>query len=362
MITREAVIESLRAVDDPELHRSVVDLDMVRHVVVNGTEVSVTLALTIPGCPLKDYFNRAVPEAVQAGCPEVTAVHLELTSMSEDERSRVIGDVRVRVPKVGDSESRTRIIAVGSGKGGVGKSTVAVNLAAALSTRGHKVGLLDADIWGFSVPHMLGATGRPTVVDDLIMPIEAHGMSVLSIGNFVPEDSPVVWRGPMLHKALEQMLADVHWDDRDYLVIDMPPGTGDVSISLSQYLPNADFLLVTTPHDTAERVALRAGRMMEKVGMRLAGVVENMATFVCGDCSTEHQLFGVGAGSRLADLLDVPLLARIPLEPALTSQVDGTAPTVLTHPETLSATRFAELASTIAGQSSLVRRPLPLLT
>lgn len=362
MTTREDVIESLRGVDDPELHRSVVELGMVREVVVEGTEVTVLLALTISGCPLRDYFHKAVPEAVRAGCPDVTEVHLDLTTMTEAERSRVVGDVRVRVPKIGGAESKTRIIAVGSGKGGVGKSTVAVNLAAALSAAGHRVGLLDADIWGFSIPHMLGVSGRPTVVDDLIMPLEAHGLAVLSIGNFVPEDSPVVWRGPMLHKALEQMLADVHWDDRDFLVVDMPPGTGDVSISLSQYLPQADFLLVTTPHDTAERVALRAGKMMSKVGLRLVGVVENMSTYVCDGCSAEHELFGAGAGSHLAELFDVPLLARIPLEPVSARAGESRAPVVVSRPDSAAARRFAELAEALGTRPSLVGRPLPILT
>ncbi len=363
MITHDQVVEGLRGVEDPELHRSVVDLGMVRDVRVTGTEVTVRLALTISGCPLRDYFQRVVPERVRAACPGVTAVHVELTSMSEEERARVIGNVRGRVPKVGSAESRTRILAVGSGKGGVGKSTVAVNLAAALAAAGHRVGLLDADIWGFSVPHLTGATGRPTVVDDLIMPLSAHGLAVLSIGNFLPEDGPVVWRGPMLHKALEQLLADVHWDDRDYLVIDMPPGTGDVAISLSQFVPAADFLLVTTPHASAERVARRAGQMMVKAGLRLAGVVENMAGLVCESCGREHPLFGVGAGERLAGTLDVPLLASIPLAAALSAAGEEAAPLVITSPESAAAKQFARLAEAIAGQPSRYqRRLLPILT
>ncbi|HET9081206.1 MAG TPA: P-loop NTPase [Trebonia sp.] len=363
VITREQVTEGLRGVEDPELHRSVVDLGMVQDIRVTGTEVTVRLALTISGCPLREYFQRVVPERVRAACPEVTAVHLELTSMSEEERTRVIGNVRGRVPKVGSPESRTRILAVGSGKGGVGKSTVAVNLAAALAAAGYRVGLLDADIWGFSVPQLTGATGRPTVVDDLIMPLSAHGLSVLSIGNFLPADGPVVWRGPMLHKALEQLLADVHWDDCDYLVIDMPPGTGDVAISVSQFVPTADFLLVTTPHASAEQVARRAGQMMVKAGLRLTGVVENMAGFVCESCGREHPLFGAGAGERLAKTLEVPLLASIPLAPALSAAGEEAAPLVVTSPESAAARQFARLAGVIAGQSSRhQRRLLPILT
>ncbi len=363
MISREQVIEGLRGVEDPELHRSVVDLGMVRDVRVTGAEVTVRLALTIDGCPLRDHFQRTVPERVRAACPEVTAVHVELTSMSEEERARVIGGVRGRVPRVGSGESRTRVIAVGSGKGGVGKSTVAVNLAAALAAAGHRVGVLDADIWGFSVPHLTGATGRPTVVGDLIMPLRAHGLDVLSIGNFLPADGPVVWRGPMLHKALEQLLADVHWDDCDYLVIDMPPGTGDVAISLSQFLPTADFLLVTTPHASAEQVAMRAGQMMTKAGLRLAGVVENMAGFVCEGCGRDHPLFGAGAGERLAGALGVPLLASIPLAPAVSSAGEASAPLVTVSPESPAARRFTGLAEVIAGQRPRhPRRLLPILT
>jgi ATP-binding protein involved in chromosome partitioning len=356
MATREQIIEALRPVQDPELHQSIVELGMVGDIAVNGAEVTVVIALTIAGCPLREYFNREVPEHIMRACPDVTSVHVELTTMSDEQRSNALGTVHVRVPKVGAPGSKTRIIAVGSGKGGVGKSTVAVNLAAALSRAGHRVGLLDADIWGFSVPRMLGTTGRPTIVGDLIMPLEAHGLAVLSMGNFVPDDSPVVWRGPMLHKALDQMLGDVHWDDRDYLVIDMPPGTGDVAISLAQMIQGASFVVVTTPHEVSQMVALRSGRMMEKVGLRLAGVVENFATFHC-DCGRSHELFGAGAGARLAEQLDTPLLARVPIAPELAS-LDQ--PTVLSAPDSAVAREFVQLARAIAGLPS--RTLLPLLT
>jgi ATP-binding protein involved in chromosome partitioning len=362
MPTREQVLDALRGVNDPELHRSIVELEMVRDIVVDGPDVTVHLALTIAGCPLRDYFHTQVPRAVRAACPDARLINLELTSMDDEERSRVIGGVRITIPRIGQAGSRTRIIAVGSGKGGVGKSTVAVNLAAALAAAGHRVGLLDADIWGFSVPRMVGAAGRPTVVDDLIMPLHVNGMSVLSIGNFVPEDDPVVWRGPMLHKALEQLLADVHWDDRDFLVVDMPPGTGDVAISMSQFLPGAGFVLVTTPQDTAQRVALRAGRMMEKVGLHVIGVVENMSTFVCDGCGRSHDVFGSGAGDRLAALLDVPMLGRVPLEPALREAADSGTPVVTAAPDSASAQAFAALAAVVANQPNRERHALPLLT
>jgi ATP-binding protein involved in chromosome partitioning len=354
--TREQVIEALRPVQDPELHQSIVELGMVGEVTIDGADVTVVIALTIAGCPLREYFNSVVPERVLRACPGVRRVHVELTTMSDEQRSAVVGGVRSAAPRVGGAGSRTRVIAVGSGKGGVGKSTVAVNLAAALAAAGHRVGLLDADVWGFSVPRMLGTTGRPAVVGELIMPLEAHGLAVLSMGNFVPDDSPVVWRGPMLHKALEQMLGDVHWDDRDYLVIDMPPGTGDVAISLAQMVPAASFLLVTTPHEVSQAVALRAGRMMEKVGLRLAGVVENMAAFHC-DCGRSHDLFGRGAGARLAEQLDTPLLGRIPITPALAATRQ---PVVATDPEDAVSAAFAQVAA------ALDRRPartlLPLVT
>lgn len=360
VITYEAVIESLRGINDPELHRSIVDLGMVRDVAIEDMSVTVRLALTIPGCPLKEYFNRVVPERVRTACPEVASVRVELTSMTGEERSRIVGGVKIEVPRVGASGSRTRIVAVGSGKGGVGKSSVTVNLAAALVAAGNRVGLLDADIWGFSLPRMLGTTGRPTVVDDLIMPLQAHGMSILSIGNFVDDGAPIVWRGPMLHKALEQMLADVHWDDCDYLLIDMPPGTGDVSISLSQFLPTADSILVTTPHDTAQSVARRAARMMTQVNMRIVGVVENMSSFVCDGCDREHAIFGEGAGQRLAEELDVPLLARIPLDPRMALAAEKSVPFVHAEPDTPAAQRFTELAADLARRRR--RRSLPLLT
>jgi ATP-binding protein involved in chromosome partitioning len=355
--TREQVVDALRPVEDPELHRSIVDLGMVGYVMVTGTEVRVVIALTISGCPLREYFNRVVPEHIVRACPEITSVRVELTTMTDEQRATAVGGVRVRVPAVGAAESRTRIIAVGSGKGGVGKSTVAVNLAAALSLAGHRVGLLDADIWGFSVPRMLGTTGRPTVVGELIMPLEAHGLAVLSMGNFVPDDSPVVWRGPMLHKALEQMLGEVHWDDRDYLVIDMPPGTGDVAISLAQMIQDAHFLLVTTPHEVSQIVALRAGRMMEKVGLRIAGVVENLATFHC-DCGRKHELFGQGAGARLAEQLHAPLLGRVPITPELAAAAQ---PAVVNTPDSPAAEEFRRLAAAVGERLSKRRTMLPLV-
>lgn len=359
-VTIDDVRAALRPVEDPELHRSIVDLGMVREVVIDGYEVTVTVALTVAGCPLKEFFHREIPARLHAVFPQLSAIAVQLTTMGAEERAAVVGGIQV--PKVGQASSRTRIVAVGSGKGGVGKSTVAVNLAAALAASGHSVGLLDADVWGFSIPSMLNMTSRPTVVDELIMPLEAHGMKVLSMGNFIGEDQPVVWRGPMLHKALQQLLSDVHWDDREFLIVDMPPGTGDVAISLSQFLPGMGFLLVTTPQQTACLVALRAARMMQKAQLNLLGVVENMAGFVCEGCGRFHQVFGEGGAAQVAQDLGVPVLASIPLDEATRRAADSGIPLVLADPRSAAATAFAGLAATVVGGRSRERRQLPLLT
>lgn len=363
MLTDELVRAALAPVQDPELHRSIVELGMVRDVTIRGADVTVLLALTIPGCPLKDYFRREVPAALRLALPEVGEVHLELTSMEEQERSTLIGGLKIDVPPLGQPGSRTQVLAVGSGKGGVGKSTVAANLAVALAARGKRVGLLDADIWGFSLPFMMNATAKPTVVDDLIVPLQTHGVHMLSMGNFVPEDQPVIWRGPMLHKAMEQLLRDVHWDDPDFLIVDMPPGTGDVAISLSQFLPHAAFLLVTTPQEAASRVAIRAARMLTKTGLRLTGVVENMAMFVCADCGRAHELFGAGGGQTIAQQLDVPLLARLPFETAAVAAGDGGSPVVLAQPESALASGYGRLADRLAASlGDRHRRLLPIVS
>lgn len=358
MLTEQTVRAALAPVQDPELHRSIVELGMVREVTISESDVTVLLALTIPGCPLKDFFRREVPAALRRALPEVGEVRVELTSMGERERSTLIGGVKIDVPPLGQPESRTQVLAVGSGKGGVGKSTVAANLAVALAAHGNRVGLLDADIWGFSLPLMMNATAKPNVVDELIVPLRAHGVSMLSMGNFVPEDQPVVWRGPMLHKAMEQLLRDVHWDDPDFLVVDMPPGTGDVAISLSQFLPHAAFLLVTTPQEAASRVAVRAARMLTKTGLQLTGVVENMATFVCAACGAAHELFGAGGGHSIAQQLDVPVLARLPFEPEAVADGDGGSPVVVSRPASALATGYRELAERVAVRLGQQRRRL----
>jgi ATP-binding protein involved in chromosome partitioning len=363
MLTEERVRAALAPVQDPELHRSIVELGMVREIRITGPDVSVLLALTIPGCPLKDFFRREVPAALRRALPEVGEVQVELTSMAEQERSTLIGGLKIDIPPLGQAGSRTQVLAVGSGKGGVGKSTVAANLAVSLAARGKRVGLLDADIWGFSLPLMMNATAKPTVVDELIVPLQTHGVSMLSMGNFVPEDQPVVWRGPMLHKAMEQLLRDVHWDDPDFLIVDMPPGTGDVAISLSQFLPHAAFLLVTTPQEAASRVAIRAARMLTKTGLRLTGVVENMAMFVCPDCNSTHELFGAGGGQAIAQQLDVPVLARLPFEPVAVAAGDSGSPVVIAHPTCALAVGYGQLADAVtASLGARQRRLLPIVS
>jgi ATP-binding protein involved in chromosome partitioning len=333
MPSREQISEVLGEIQDPELHRGLNELNMVRKIDIAGSEVTVLIALTIPGCPLKDYFHSVIPAKLKETYQDITNVTVELTSMTEEERQSLIGGLRKETPApFARTDSPTQVIAIGSGKGGVGKSTTTVNLAASLSKLGHSVGLLDADVWGFSIPRMLGIHERPTVIDDMIMPPEVFGIKVVSIGLFTTEDNPVVWRGPMLHKALQQFLSDVHWDEPDYLLVDLPPGTGDVSISIAQFLPGAAMVVVTTPQAVSEKVAQRAGFMAEKTGLKVTGVVENMSWFT-GDDGKQYRLFGEGGGQVLADKLHVPLLGQIPMDPQLREYADAGAPIVLQNPD-----------------------------
>ncbi|MDQ3985117.1 MAG: Mrp/NBP35 family ATP-binding protein [Actinomycetota bacterium] len=333
MPSTEQISEILGEIQDPELHRGLNELNMVRNISLEGSRVTVLIALTIPGCPLKDYFYNVIPAKLKENFPEITDVGVELTSMTEDERQALVGGLRKETPApFARSDSPTQVIAVGSGKGGVGKSTTTVNLAASLAKFGHSVGLLDADVWGFSIPRMLGVHERPTVVEDMIMPPEIFGVKVVSIGLFTNEDTPVVWRGPMLHKALQQFLTDVHWDEPEYLLIDLPPGTGDVAMSIAQFLPGASMAIVTTPQAAAEKVAQRAGFMAQKTGIQTVGVIENMSYFV-GDDGKRYNIFGEGGGAALAEKLQVPLLGRVPIDPQLREFADQGAPIVLQSPD-----------------------------
>jgi ATP-binding protein involved in chromosome partitioning len=347
--TEEQISQVLGEIQDPELHRGLNDLNMVRNIDIAEPQVTVLIALTIPGCPLKDYFHTVIPAKLKEAFPGIEHVAVELTSMTEDERKALIGGIKTEAPApFARSDSPTQVLAIGSGKGGVGKSTTTVNIAVALAQLGHTVGLLDADVWGFSIPRMLDVTDKPTVVGDMIMPPEKYGVKIVSIGLFTTEDNPVVWRGPMLHKALQQFLTDVHWDEPDYLLVDLPPGTGDVSISIAQFLPGAHMAIVTTPQAVAEKVAQRAGFMAEKTGLSVLGVIENMSYFR-GDDGKEYRIFGEGGGRALAERLNVPLLGEIPLDQQARELADNGSPIVLQAPDTEIAQQYVTTAKEIVN-------------
>jgi ATP-binding protein involved in chromosome partitioning len=335
MPTRDQVIDSLRSVIDPELRRDIVELEMVRSIDIheNGV-VDVKVSLTTPGCPIRDHFQAGVTDAI-GGLDGVIGVNVSFDVLSDNEKAtlgRKLG--RGALPE-GALAQVSNVICVGSGKGGVGKSSVTANLAAALTADGKRVGVLDADVWGYSQPRMMGlGAERPHVNGERkLIPLTAHdGIKVMSIGFFIEQDAAVVWRGPMLHKALQQFLEDVEWGELDYLLIDLPPGTGDVSMTLAQLLPQAKFVIVTTPQPVAQKVARRSAEMATKLKLEVAGVIENMSGFVtpAGD---RYQLFGEGGGQLLAEELDVPLLAKVPLTMSLREQSDAGIPVVLADPD-----------------------------
>lgn len=349
-VSRDVVVSALEQVIDPELRRSVVELEMVRDLQVDGGDVSFAIALTIPGCPLRADFEEQVQRHV-GGLPGVERVTLGFTVMTPEEKSalttKLRGGVRERTKGV-SVDAATRVIAVCSGKGGVGKSSITVNLAAALSQLGQRVGVLDADVYGYSIPGMLGIDQRPVAVgegdEQMIVPPVRDGMKVISIGFFVDGNSPIMWRGPMLHRALEQFLSDVHWGELDWLVVDMPPGTGDVSISLGQLLPRAEVIVVTTPQRAAQEVAVRAAEMARKTNMRLVGVVENMSFLV----GSGEALFGSGGGDALAETIGAPLLGRVPLDPSLREAADEGEPIVLRDPGAEASKAITAIAEHIA--------------
>ena len=363
-VSKDAVLRALEAVIDPELKRSVIELDMVRNVRVEGGDVAVTIALTVPGCPLRASFEEQVEEALRP-VEDIRSVTLDFDVLSPEERqaltAKLRGDVAERSPGV-SVDAGTRVIAVASGKGGVGKSSLTANLAAAFSQLGHGTGVLDADVYGYSIPTMLGISQRPIAVDKMIVPPVRGDLKVMSIGFFLDENSPVMWRGPMLHRALEQFLSDVHWGELDTLVVDMPPGTGDVAISLGQLLPRAEAVVVTTPHRAAQQVAVRAAQMARKTNMRLLGVVENMSFQV----GTGEELFGSGGGDALAEEVDAPLLGRIPFDPKLAAYADEGEPIVLAEPDAEVSQAIMALAEAIAAtkreQGVGIVKPLPLLS
>ena len=333
MPSREQILKALEAVIDPELRRSIVELEMVRSIDVADGNVHVTVSLTTPGCPIRGHFQTAVAQAVGA-LDGVQAVSVSFDVLSDTEKAGLQKKLgRPGGLPEGALAQVSNVVCVGSGKGGVGKSTVTANLAAALAAEGKKVGVLDADVWGYSIPRMFNVGGRPQVSPERrIVPLESHGVKIMSIGFFVEEDAAVVWRGPMLHKALTQFLEDVDWGELDFLLVDLPPGTGDVSMTLAQLLPQARFLLVTTPQPVAQKVARRAAEMATKVDLEIGGVIENMAGFVTPG-GERFQIFGEGGGQELADELDVPLLGKVPLTMPLREAADAGTPLQVTDPD-----------------------------
>ena len=349
---REEILRALEQVIDPELRRPVTELDMVRGVEIDGGHVDVTIALTVAGCPLRSSFQDQVHAAVGA-VAGVESVGLQFDVMSSEEKqalaARLRGGVEPRTKGI-QLDRSTRVIAVCSGKGGVGKSSLAANLAAAFAGRGRRAGILDADVYGHSIPHLLGIRQRPVLVDKMIVPPVAHDLKLMSIGFFLDENEPVMWRGPMLHRALEQFLTDVHWGELDVLVVDMPPGTGDVSISLGQLLPRAEAVIVTTPQPLAQEVAVRAALMAQKTGMRVIGVIENMTSDV----------FGSGGGAKLADEIGAPLLGTVPLDLRLRESGDRGEPLVWADPGAEAAQAIADIAGTLEAAKQTFK-PLPVL-
>jgi len=348
-VDRNAVLKALEQVIDPELQRPVTELDMVRGVEIADGVVSLTIVLTIAGCPLRQSFEQQVEQAL-SGIPGVRGVALSFGVMSPEERQALTTKLRDSVVKLSRD---TRVIAVASGKGGVGKSSLSANLAVAFSQLGRRTGILDADIYGHSIPHILGIHQKPVAVDQMIVPPVKDGLKLMSIGFFLDGNEPVMWRGPMLHRALEQFLTDVHWGDLDVLVVDMPPGTGDVSISLGQLLPRAEVVVVTTPQKLAQDVASRAAAMAQKTNMRLLGVIENMS----GD------VFGAGGGEDLAAELGIPLLGTIPLDPVLREHGDAGVPIVAAEPDAESARAILAIAETIDAlrEAGGIVKSLPLV-
>ena len=371
MATEAQVREALKGVRDPEIGRPIDEIGMLRSVEVSDGVVHVHVLITIEGCPLKDRITGDVTAAVQP-LEGVERVEVELSPMSQEERERLVTQLRGQAEQPGHGghghapqpisfPPQTSIVAIASGKGGVGKSSVTVNLAAALAREGRSVGVLDADVWGFSVPRMLGAVGKPVGFNDMILPLEAHGVKVISMGHFVPEETPVIWRGPMLHKAIQQFLGDVWWGDLDFLLCDLPPGTGDVSISLASFIPGASMLVVTTPQDVARKVAERAGKMAERTNLRPIGVVENMSWFICPHCGERESIFGEGGGREAAETLGVPLMGQVPLIPAVRAGGDQGIPIVVSEPDSPAAVALTQAAEAVVkATKSKVGKPLQL--
>ncbi|WP_046176186.1 P-loop NTPase [Domibacillus indicus] len=344
-MNKEQVLQALEHVQDPELHRSLVELNMIRNIKIDGASISLDVILTIAGCPLKAKIKQDVEEALlKAGFQNI---QLSFGSMTDEERKLLSASLRQAsaaesgMPALLKPDSGVTFLAVTSGKGGVGKSTVTINLAVALARLGKKVGILDADIYGFSIPVMMGITDKPVMIDQTAVPVMSHGVAVMSMGFFSPDNGPVMWRGPMLNKWIRNFLVNTHWGELDYLLLDLPPGTGDVAIDVAAMIPQAKELVVTTPHQAASYVAARAGMMAKHTKHEIAGVVENMAYMEEKD-GTKVYLFGKGGGDQLAERLQTSVIARIPLQPAGEAAASSVA-----DEETEAGEAFELLAETI---------------
>jgi ATP-binding protein involved in chromosome partitioning len=369
--TVDQVTQALSRVNDPEIHRPITELGMVKNIeIAPDGRVRVDVWLTVAGCPLRDTITREVTAAVSA-LPGVAAVAVELDVMSEEQRRGLQGKLRGGQPEreipFASPTSLTKVYAVASGKGGVGKSSVTVNLAVALAAAGQKVGLLDADIYGHSIPRMLGVTGRPTQVEQMIMPPSAHGVRAISSGMLKKGNEPLPLRGPILHRLLQQFLADVYWGDLDVLLLDLPPGTGDVAISAAHLVPGSELIVVTTPQLASAEVAERAGSLAAQLHQRVVGVIENMSYLPCPHCGERVEVFGSGGGAAVAETLSrvagtkVPVLGEVPIDVRLREAGDSGVPLVLSHPHAPAAQQLKRIADTLANRSrSLAGRPLGL--
>ena len=358
--TAEQITTALAGVKDPEIGRPITELNMVKSIdIAPDGRVDVGVYLTVADCPMRAEITSRVSKAV-SGLPGVSAVRVALDVMSEEQRKSLQTQLRGGKPEpvipFAQPSSLTQVFAVASGKGGVGKSSVTVNLAAALAASGRKVGVMDSDIYGHSVPRMLGVTGRPTAVENMIMPPSAHDVKVMSMGMFTKGNTPIVWRGPMLAKAMQQFLADVYWGDLDFLLLDLPPGTGDIAISLSQLLPNAELLIVTTPQLAASEVAERAGALVTQTRQRIVGVIENMSYMVCPHCGEQMDVFGSGGGEAVSEALTritgttVPVLGQVPLDTRLREGGDNGIPLVLSDPSSPASLQLTKIAETISSR------------
>jgi ATP-binding protein involved in chromosome partitioning len=342
-VTKEQVLSALRGVQDPDLHKDIVSLGFVKDVQVKGGEVDFTIELTTPACPVKDEM-KAQAEALVAGIAGVTAARAKMTANVSTRG----GMGRQQIPGI------RNIVAVGAGKGGVGKSTTSVNLAVALASKGARVGLLDGDVYGPNIPQMLGIDKTPEVsADKRILPPEAQGIKVISMGMLVPADQPIIWRGPMLHGAVQQFMRDVEWGELDYLVVDLPPGTGDVALSMAQSVPMAGAVVVTTPQGVSVSDVRKAVGMFRQLNIPLLGVIENMSYFVCGHCQERTEIFGNGGGRRMAEELQIPFLGEVPIDTRVRSGGDEGKPIVVEAPDAPAAKAFLDLASRVAAQVSI---------